>query len=45
VYVHKGDRIEVQDHPIRKNFWISYPANTESKYNKLISSRTCPVGY
>ncbi|KAM3582850.1 hypothetical protein VKS41_004615 [Umbelopsis sp. WA50703] len=30
VYVHKGDRIEVQDHPIRKNFWISYPANTET---------------
>ncbi|KAI8578883.1 hypothetical protein K450DRAFT_244957 [Umbelopsis ramanniana AG] len=30
VYLRKGDRIEVQDHPIRKNFWISYPANTET---------------
>ncbi|KAG2179930.1 hypothetical protein INT43_003717, partial [Umbelopsis isabellina] len=29
VYVRKGDRINVQDHRIRKNFWISYPANTE----------------
>lgn len=32
VYLRKGERIEVQDHPIRKNFWISYPANTESEY-------------
>lgn len=29
VYVHKGDRINVQDHRIRKNFWVTYPANTE----------------
>ncbi|KAH8556812.1 hypothetical protein BGW37DRAFT_474327 [Umbelopsis sp. PMI_123] len=30
VYVRKGERLEGQHHPIRKNFWISYPANTET---------------
>jgi hypothetical protein len=32
VYLRKGERVEVQGQPIRKNFWISYPANTESEY-------------
>lgn len=36
VYLRKGERIQVQDRPIRKNFWISYPANTESKFSKYV---------